>query len=350
MSKIGIDLIMENVPVNPGSHKASWLYMWASQLRYAGNEVEVLHKKEWADYDKIYIHQGSLIEDFAPNVFGGVSDKTVAKLRRLVEHDISKFVALDIPMIDYGKFIKSRLHNKSTHPSAQEVDWDKVSEVCKKIPVMKQKDLATDWLIIGDSHSFSMYQPGAMLCRTDGKTLNGALNAGIRNVVNEHGNQIKKLTLYFGNIDLRHHLCRLNSGDHVKNIDDLISRYKTELLDLNRDYQIELISALPIENESRYIPNSIGRYKGQPFTGSWAQRTEAYKYFNVKLKEVADELNLELYTHPSEYLNDKGELSFDVMEPKQNVHLSRQWYRWDLDNDVKREFKKLVKQTTTSLF
>ena len=127
MKNIGIDLIMEGVPVNPGSHKASWLYMWASRLRNNENKVEVLHKKDWNDYDEIYIHQGSLVSDFAPNVFGGVSDKTLSKLKRLVEIDSNKLFSLDIPMIDYGKFIKSRLHNKSTHESAREVDWDKAS-------------------------------------------------------------------------------------------------------------------------------------------------------------------------------------------------------------------------------
>ena len=350
MSKIGIDLIMENVPVKPGSHKASWLYMWASQLRHAGNEVEVLHKKEWDDYDKIYIHQGSLIEDFSPNVFGGVSDKTVAKLKRLLDHDPSKFISLDIPMNDYGKFIKSRLHNKSTHPSAQDVDWDKVSEICANIPVIRQRDLSTDWLIIGDSHSFSMYKPGAMVNRTDGKTLNGVLSAGIKESIKEYGEKIKKLTLYFGNIDIRHHICRLNNGDYKKNIDHLIERYKEQLLELKETYEIELVSALPIENESRIIPNSIGRYKGLPFTGSWQERTDASKYFNVKLKELSVELGTDLWIHPSEYLNDLGELDYKVMEPKQNVHLSRQWYLWDLDNDVLRDFNKLPVKSTTSLF
>lgn len=111
-----------------------------------------------------------------------------------------------------------------------------------------------------------------------------------------------------------------------------------------------MVSALPIENESRIIPNSIGRYKGLPFTGSWQERTDASKYFNIKLKELSAELGTDLWIHPSEYLNDLGELDYKVMEPKQNVHLSRQWYRWDLDNDVEREFGKLPVKNTTSLF
>ncbi len=335
---IGIDLILENVPVNPGSHKASWLYMWASQLRRENNNVKVLHKENWNSYDKIYIHQGSLLADFAPNVFGGVSDKTVASLKRLTEVDPAKLVSLDVPMLDYGKFIKSRLHNKSTHESAKDVDWDLVSEICKNIPVLEQKTLKTDWLIIGDSHSFSVYEPGAMLCRTDGKTLNGALTARLTPIIQSYGDQIKKLSLYFGNIDIRHHLCRINSGNYKENVDDILNRYEAELTLLKEKYSVEVISALPIENESRIIPNSIGRYKGLAFTGSWSERNECRKYFNSSLKKIAEKLDLDYYDHPSYYENEQYELSFTVMEPKQNVHLSRQHYRWDLDKDEKRSF------------
>lgn len=339
MKSIGIDLILENVPVNPGSHKASWLYMWASQLRTNDVYVEVLHKKDWADYDEIYIHQGSLIENFAPNVFGGVSDKTIAKLKRLIEVDKSKLFSLDIPMIDYGKFIKSRLHNKSTHESAKDVDWDKVSEICANMPVIRQTDLNRSHLIIGDSHSFSMYIKGASVNRTDGKTLNGALNSGLKSFIEPYGSNVSNLTFYFGNIDIRHHMCRLNDANYKKNVDSLLERYEKSLIELKMEnYKIEIISALPIENESRYIPNSIGRYKGEPFYGSWDERNKCKNYFNKKLKELCDRNNFDYYEHPESYRNEKEELSFDVMEPKQNVHLSRQFYRWDLDKDKKREF------------
>ena len=100
---------------------------------------------------------------------------------------------------------------------------------------------------------------------------------------------------------------------------------------------------LPIENESRIIPNSIGRYKGLQFTGSHDQRTAAYKYFNERLLNVAQKLGAEIYHHPAHYVNSLGELCFSVMEPKQNVHLSRQQYRWDLDNDEKRNFQEVEK-------
>lgn len=338
--KIAIDLVMENVPANKGSHKASWLYMWASQLRNEGHEVKVLHNESWEGYDKIYLWQNSLVEDFTINCFGGVSDKTVSKLRRLIDCDVSKLVALDVKMADYGKFVKSRLHNKSMDPSGHLVDWDKVTEVCKGIPVVTQRDLNVTHQIIGDSHSFSVYTKGASLSRNDGKTLNGALNQGLESFIYPG---MKKLTFYFGNIDIRHHVCRLNDGNYKQNIDELMDRYAHQLLHLTENYEIELIDLLPIESESRIIPNSIGRYKGLQFTGSHAQRSDAYKYFNERLLNVAQKLGAEIYHHPVHYMNSLGELSFSVMEPKQNVHLSRQEYRWDLDNDEKRNFQEVEK-------
>lgn len=345
MVRIGIDLVIEGVPKKPGSHKASWLYMWASQLRAQGHDAKVIHDNEsWDNYDYIYLWQNSLVEDFTVNVFGGISDKTVLKVKRLLEVDPSKLISLDVKMADYGKLIKSRLHNKSCSVLARELDLDRVSEICREIPVFTQKDLNTDWLIIGDSHSFSVYQPGAMVSRNDGKTLNGILTSGIQSEIDRF-NPVKRLTLYFGNIDIRHHLCRLNDGDYRRNTDSLLSRYEEQLKELSEKYVVEVISALPIENESRIIPNSIGRYKGEPFYGSWSLRNECREYFNAALKEICNSLGVMYYEHPGSYINEAGELSFDVMEPKQNVHLSRQFYRWDLDNDIPRTFVE-----TNSLF
>ena len=42
------------------------------------------------------------------------------------------------------------------------------------------------------------------------------------------------------------------------------------------------------------------------------------------------------------YLNDKKELSFDAMEKPQSVHLSREYYRWDMENNCENKYHKSV--------
>lgn len=338
MKRIGIDTISRNVSKNPGSHAASWLYMLASQLRDDNTIVNVLHGDNWCDYDEIYIHHGIVSGKFIPNFFDGISEKVTNKFKQLIEFDSNKLFSLDIDMFDYGKYIKEkRLSVATTCDSAKLLDWDKVSKICRNIKTVKQTNLLSNHLIVGDSHSASVYVKGAVINRFDGKTLNGALSSGLKTFIEPYGQNISKLTFYFGNIDIRHHLCRLNDGDYIKNVDELMKRYEAELLELT-GYDIELIEALPIENESRKISYSAGKYKGKSFYGSWEQRNLCRNYFNVKLKEICERNGFMYYQHPSIYVNSIGELKFYVMEPNNNVHLSRKFYRWDLDNDKLREF------------
>jgi hypothetical protein len=159
--------------------------------------------------------------------------------------------------------------------------------------------------------------------------------------VEPFGPQVKHLSLYFGNIDVRHHLCRIGDGldDYKKNVVELLDRYRAEIARVRGNFEtVELISVLPIENEARPVPKSFGWYKGRPFWGSWADRTFISEMFNDILADIAQDLNCELYSHPKCYWNEFGELSYDVMEVPRNIHISRQFYRWDLANDRPNDF------------
>jgi len=116
--------------------------------------------------------------------------------------------------------------------------------------------------------------------------------------------------------------------------------YEKQILALGMDY-VELISALPIENESRRLPKT-GYYKGTPFSGSWSQRTELVEVFNDHLANIAQRHGWDFYEHPEVYKNALGELDFEVMEKPQSVHLARLYYRWDLENDCPNP--RLIKQ------
>ena len=89
------------------------------------------------------------------------------------------------------------------------------------------------------------------------------------------------------------------------------------------------MDALPIENESRKLPKT-GFYKGTPFAGTWKERTELVNQFNRSIDEMCERNGWDCYMHPEVYLNSVKELSFDVMEKPKSVHLSREYYRWDL--------------------
>jgi hypothetical protein len=167
------------------------------------------------------------------------------------------------------------------------------------------------------------------VCRNDGQTLFGALKKGLKSFVDPFGPQIKKLTLYFGNIDIRHHLMRQTNPEVA--LSNMLMDYEQQIQELGMEY-VELISALPIENESRKLPKT-GYYKGTPFAGTWKERTQLVGQFNTILADICHRNKWDHYCHPETYKNSLGELDFEVMEKPQSVHLARMYYRWDLEND-----------------
>ena len=115
---------------------------------------------------------------------------------------------------------------------------------------------------------------------------------------------------------------------------------KEQLLSLNIP-NIEIVHAIPIENESRKLPKT-GYYKDTPFYGSWHERTEVVKRFNRAIDAVCLENGWKALSWPDNMLNEKGELSFDAMEKPQSVHVSREFYRWDMENNCENNYHKSV--------
>jgi len=349
--KFAIDQVVGTISPRPTSHKGGWAYMWANQLKHHFDqptfrdakieiEIDVLHGKEndLNPYALVFLDHGMEFTGDTLNLFGGASDDPAMRLNRLVWYEAAKFVSLDRPMADYGALGKGRL--KSCSEKWANVDWDAVSSTCAEIESMTQFDLIADTnvnrLVLGDSHSFSMYQPGSAVCRNDGLTMYGALKQGLESYIKpfkDKKDSLDEITLYFGNIDIRHHLMRQGNPD--ESLVNLLNEYERQIISLGMNH-VELISVLPIENESRRLPKT-GFYKGTPFAGSWAERTALVEKFNKRLKEMAQNNGWTLYEHPDIYKNAKGELSFDVMEKPQSVHLSRAFYRWDLENDCPNE-------------
>ena len=337
--KIAIDQVVGTVSPRLTSHKGAWAFLWANQLKYyftqlgeGDVEIKVLHNEEsWDGYDLIYLDHGMEFNGESLNLFGGAQDEPALRLGRLLSVDPLSLVSLDRAMPDYGALGKGRL--KACSDVWRNTDWDAITTACGKMDFMTQESMAEhiklDHLALGDSHTFSMYKPGMAVCRNDGQTMFGALKRGLKSFIEPFGPQIKKLTLYFGNIDIRHHLMR--QPDPAVALFAMLDEYEKQIKALNMDY-VELISALPIENESRKLPKT-GFYKGAPFAGTWEERTALVAMFNMRLEEICARNGWELYSHPDIYKNEKGELDFEVMEKPQSVHLARLYYRWDMEND-----------------
>ena len=110
---------------------------------------------------------------------------------------------------------------------------------------------------------------------------------------------------------------RVNRSNPQQSTIELFNRY----CEYASKYNSSLVQLLPIEDESRKIPNT-GLYKGQPFFGGIELRKELRRIAN----NVMLESKIELLTWPDYFVDEKGNLKFEIMEPKQSVHIKPKYY------------------------
>ena len=338
--KVGIAALVGKLSPKPQSHKSGWAFHLANQLTNAGyTDVEVITdiQTDWSEFDVMLLEHGMEFKGNF-NIFGGANDDLYHQITRMFAPDIRMYsLHHDMPAVD--TLIEKRLKTGSDLFKTLEVQIKETKELCAKIPRIDRIQKTTS-LCFGDSHSFSQYTPGYMTDRHDGLTLFGTLRRGIRTYVPE---DIEELRIYLGNIDIRHHLMR--QANPSKALKDMMAMYEQQLIDLEID-KIEVVQALPIENESRPLPKT-GYYKDTPFAGSWAERTELVKEFNILVEAMCNRNGWKTWRHPDVYLNSFGELTFDVMEKPKSVHIAREYYRWDL---VKNEPNSKLTKATLALF
>lgn len=323
-TKIGIDGVTASFSSRISSHKGAWPNLIKNQLLNKGyKNVTVLGKNDdWQEYDVMLIDHGMEFKGVF-NLFGGANDDLYHRIKKF-ENFKGDIFSIHIPMPDVGKLVKDRY--KTGTELFRTLDDEYITKKCSTIDYFEVID-RTQNLLLGDSHSFSMYIPTFMVSRNDGLTLHGVLKRGLKNFVSDN---INNLILYFGNIDVRHHICRLDFPE--QSVKDMLIEYEKQIKELNIMGKVELIQLLPIENESRKLPKS-GYYKGTPYIGTWEERTSIVDLFNSLLIEICNRNGWRCYEHPEVYKNDDGELTFDVMEKPKSVHLSREYYRWDFENN-----------------
>ena len=123
---------------------------------------------------------------------------------------------------------------------------------------------------------------------------------------------------------MRFHLAR--QSNPIEATKDLFKRY----CDYASNYNSTLTMLLPVEDESRKIPKS-GQYKGQNFFGS----IELRKQLRLEANKIILKSGLNYLEWPITFLDANENLSFDIMEPKQSVHIRPKYYM----NQIKKQLK-----------
>ena len=311
------------VSSNIHSHRAAQAAIYAEQISVENGGLVHLDRTgnihdDINSFDSIYVYHGN--DWFGSlNLFGGMKNYgNIDNLIRFSKIEKTKKVySLWIDHPKYSEMLEPRL-NGEIHPDWHKVDWENLKYIENNAITIREIEIVNR-AVAGDSHAICMYRPGWFVNSVPFKTLHGALKEGLQTFIQPH-HEIAEF--YFGNIDVRHHLCRQPDPEMATR--DLANRYYTQLsqLDLAKVYAYEL---LPIEHESRVLPKT-GYYKGTPFYGSWDQRNTARLVFKDEMRKLCAQGSVNLIEWVDPLLNEKGELDFECMEKPKSVHLSRNSY------------------------
>jgi len=311
------------VSSNIHSHRAAQAAIYAEQISVENGGLVHLDRTgdihhDINSFDSIYVYHGN--DWFGSlNLFGGMKNYgNIDNLIRFSKIDKTKKVySLWIDHPKYSEMLEPRL-NGEIHPDWHKVDWENLKYIENNAITIREIEIVNR-AVAGDSHAICMYRPGWFVNSVPFKTLHGALKEGLQTFIEPH-HEIAEF--YFGNIDVRHHLCRQPDPEAATR--DLANRYYTQLsqLDLAKVYAYEL---LPIEHESRVLPKT-GYYKGTPFYGSWEDRNRCRLIFKDEMRKLCARGSVNFIEWVDPLLNDRGELDFECMEKPKSVHLSRNSY------------------------
>lgn len=313
------------------SHRSGWAQYWADWLK--AEIITTSRMGELAtlsDQDTVYLYHGMEFKGQL-NLQAGLSDQLAERLEllnRMMGRGV-KVVSLDINLPPYDDLLRARA--KEHDPVWGRAGIYQGLVKMRGCPTLERPAIKKgDSLVVGDSHALAMLMPRTIILRHDSLTLHGALRIGLLNLVAAAypglklcKGRLSRLTFYFGNIDVRHHLCRHPPAMVLPMVEEygLQALETAKALGVQRE-NVEIVEALPVETPDRRIPKS-GWYKGTPFFGSWEERAEMREYLNRCLVS----LRLPMVKHPSFFYTEDGELSEEVMERPQSVHIRPAFYR-----------------------
>jgi len=307
---------------NIASHRAAQGMIYADMVEESGKEVKVNKTGDIAldynAYDEMYVYHGN---DWGGtlNLFGGM--KNYGSIDNLIAYSYftGTVYSMGIKHPVYSEMLMKRIVD-GVHQDWHNVNWDNLKRI-EQTAITVNRFIDHPNVVAGDSHAICMYRRGWNCNSVPFKTLHGALNQGLETFL--YKQDLENVEFYFGNIDIRHHLCRQDNP--YRATEELVERYVEQLnrISVNVD-SVGVYEPLLIENESRVLPKT-GNYKGTPFFGSWKLRNECRLIFIMTLKDLCKG-KVRLIKWTDHMANAAGELDFQYMEKPKSVHLSRDSY------------------------
>lgn len=339
MTSIVLDEVVIPFTKRIYSHRSAWPRMQACMLKDYGFDVELGFGDDAKikENDEWYVSHGMEFKG-TYNLNGGWNSRISDRLRMLIEKGENRVVSMEIPLPDFAKLLgpRARGHESDLSPS----EWDELSRLSDYVPVMSLRELlpcgTIPRVVLGDSHSIARYERDTLVLRNDGLTLHGLVTRGVRSYLEAAKvYKVGHLVICAGNIDIRHHLARL--ADPEQSICEMLVELKRQLVELEDEgivESFEVTQPYPIEFEGRKLPKT-GYYKGTPFYGTRWRRAELQTYMTGVMGLTFGQV----FYWPSEWLQmDPEDYANTYMEKPRSVHLSPEFYTWDLERNEPNAF------------
>lgn len=295
-------------------------------------------------------------------------------------------VALEFPFPDKFKFMASSTLRRPEWVGTPELKL--FEDACSKLERFKIhsdsnkiREYYSPWkdcvekgwnqVVLGDSHGLTMWRPGAVQIYRKGETLHGAIKRGFKSIIEDTiGLPIQRVQGHgifnYGNIDLRHHIPRFEIEPTVNS---LVSKY-VEQIELCGFENVTVAAPFPVCSDDRVISKSVMyrpkvlNAKGkevngelQPFAGSWELRDRAYRYFEAVLGDSVRRRGWNYHVWPRFFFDQKHQFNPEVMEGGRpgatggrGIHLSPEFYYWDLFNNKLNEYPHHTESTAMENF
>lgn len=247
-------------------------------------------------------------------MFGGFTEELKQSIDNLLEAE--EIISLDIDMPKYGEMLASR-------KDVVDKEWCKaIDEKLSQAPTLISSDLDFTHLAVGDSHTAAYAPLKSSVVKRDGTTLNSQVKSDFEYIRSHIKPHHKSLTISLGNIDVRHHICRLDA-DWKTMYDKLFEFGDSTGLD------VEYSVPWPIEFEGRRLPKT-GYFKdralkeARPFWGTFNERKKLVE----NIYNYMETSGINTVRCPEEwYSMDPERYAKERMEGTSSVHLNPEFYR-----------------------
>jgi hypothetical protein len=218
-------------------------------------------------------------------------------------------------MPDLGKLLLGRIGNKTTYEGFTEDFMTQLTTKCKAITKVTMYDKVRDELVIGDSHSLSMTPSETPVIRCDAKTLNG-ICSDPDFILSKIPEGLKKLTLQFGSIDVRHHLMRFGGKEAADRL--LVKYYELVKRIQTMGIEVTICQPVPIETEDRKMAATT-MYKKKPFSGTRRERLSLTGYV---IRHMRDNAPCQVIGYPDAWYSMTPEMfEANIMERPRGIHI-----------------------------